>query len=103
MISKKLIIKIKKINSLINKLDGSKEISNNYSFKSMREHISEIEELFLRKDEHWAAETSDLLIHCLLLLERNGYQKEKIEELFEARFKKFEEKLLNQLKSQRKI
>lgn len=101
MISEKLMNKITRINSLIKDLDKTKAKSNNYSLKSMKEHIEEIRELFFKNDEHWAAETLDLLIHGLLLLDRNNYQKEKIEELFNVRCRKFEEKILNRLKTQK--
>jgi hypothetical protein len=99
MISENLMKKIKRINSLIKALDKNNEKSNSYSFEAMRNHIEEIKELFLRKDEHWKAETMDLLIHCLLLLDRNACPKEKIKELFNIRCRKFEEKIVNQLKS----
>lgn len=100
MISKELMNEIEEINSLIKDLDENKEKSNNYSLESMKEHIEEIKELFLKKDEQWAAETADLLIHCLLLLNRNNYRAEKISELLNIRCKKFKEKVLNQLKAQ---
>jgi len=100
MISRELMKKIEEINSLIKGLDKNKEKSNNYSLESMKEHVEEIKELFFKKDEHWAAETVDLLIHCLLLLNRNNYRIEKISELLNIRCKKFKEKILNQLKAQ---
>ena len=96
MISKKAINKIKEINSLIKEVDRSDEKSNNYAFLSMKEHIEEIKELFLKKDQHWAEETIDLLIHCILLLERNGYQIKEINRIFKVRCERFKEKISNQ-------
>jgi len=97
MITEKLVEKIRKINSLIKDLDKDYEKSNSYSLKSMKEHVKEIEELFLKNDEHWKAEIIDLLIHCLLMLERNHCQQEEMKELLNIRFRKFEEKILKQL------
>lgn len=93
-----MISRLRRINLLIEKLNGNKEKSDNYSFKAMIEHVGEIKELYLKKDEHWAAETIDLLIHCLLLLDRNRYQRQRICELLNLRCRKFEEKISNQLR-----
>lgn len=97
MISNELIDGIKSINNLIALLDKDKDRSNNYAFTAMREHIEEIEGLFKKRDKHWAAETVDFLIHCLLLLDRNGYSKEKINEILSLRCGKFEQKISHQI------
>jgi len=91
--------RIKRINTLIKQLDKKTEKSNNYSIESMREHIEEIRSLISKGDKHWAAETLDVLIHCLLLLDRNNFQVEEINELFNIRCKRFEEKILRQART----
>lgn len=97
LISDAFIDKIKSLNSLISKIEEKNE-SNRYSFAAMKDHIEEIKSLFLKQDNHWAAETVDLLIHCLLLLDRNGYSKERIDEIINLRCDKFRQKISNKLK-----
>lgn len=93
----RLIKKIEKINQLIRRFDRSKKRSNEYTFSAMKNHILEIECLFMNKDKHWADETIDLLIHCLLLLQRNNYSDKKICEIFDIRCRKFYEKISSKL------
>ena len=91
--------KIRELNSLIRKLDKNDAKSNSYSLYSMKAHAKEIEQLFLKNDPHWAAETVDLLIHCLLLLQRNHFKDQDINKLVGKRYKRFEEKILAALEN----
>lgn len=99
MISDDALRRIREINLLIEKSNKNDDKSNNHSFEAMGEHAEEIKGLFLKRNEHWAAETVDLLIHCLLLLERNDIEKEELCEMFYSRCTKFEEKISNQPKN----
>jgi len=97
LISDGFIAKIESLNTLISKIEEKNE-SNRYNFVAMKNHVEETKRLFLTRDDHWAAETVDLFIHCLLLLDRNGYSKEKIDKIVNLRCDKFRQKISNKLK-----
>lgn len=97
MISKKTFNKIKSINALIGKLNESDSESNSFTFKAIEEHVKEIKFLFSENDLHWSQETIDLLIYCLLLLDRNNYSLEEINGIINHRCQKFKEKILKQI------
>lgn len=56
----------------------------------MKEHIVEIEELYIDKNDHWAVETADLIVLCyeLLLMEHKD-----IDEVFDVCLPRFFVKL----------
>jgi len=49
--------------------------------------------LLHRKNDHWKAETVDLLIQCLLLLKNAGVSTDELEQLIDARLERFREKI----------
>ena len=91
-INPKIVQRLQEINELALELHGATDESNAYTLKSMKEHAQEISELF-PDDEHWKAETADMLIHCLLLLERNGVGVGEINAIIEKRRGRFKEKI----------
>lgn len=93
MISENLLRRIQKIESKVKRIDRDVNYSNTYSLNSMKEHVEEIKELFNESNEHWKDETIDLLIHCLLFLNRNGCRKEDMDSIVDKRIKRFVEKI----------
>ena len=77
------MVEIQEIVDASNKKNGGKEGANKYTLNSMKEHAKEIEELFLKKDEHWEAECADMMIHCLCLFKREEIGEMKVLELGE--------------------
>jgi hypothetical protein len=45
------------------------------------------------KNEHWKAETMDILIHALTLLRRGGVEEKEYEVLMNERLARFKEKI----------
>ena len=75
------------------RLHGSARGHRDFTLQSMREHVEEVRMLLERDDEHWKAETADILIHCLLLLRAAGVDDQKLDELVERRLGRFREKI----------
>jgi phosphoribosyl-ATP pyrophosphohydrolase len=59
----------------------------------MQEHVVEVRMLLKQGDDHWKAETVDILIHCLLLLQAEGIRDSEIAALIERRLGRFKEKI----------
>ncbi len=91
-INPKIVQRLQEINELALELHGATDESNAYTLKSMKEHAQEISELF-PDNEHWKAETADMLIHCLLLLERNETDVAEMNKLIEKRYERFKVKI----------
>ena len=66
--------KLREISKLSNKINKQ---DNNKIINLIKEHVKEVEELYNKKDMHWAIETADLIILCyeLLILENKGINK----------------------------
>jgi len=85
---------VKTILEEINKLsEKANKDPNAYTLKSMQDHADEIKELFEKRDEHWKAESADMLIHCLLLMKRNGMEISDMDNIIDKRFGRFKERI----------
>lgn len=53
--------------------------------------------LLEQKDTHWREETSDIIIHGLMLLLRHGVTMDEVDELIDRRIGRFDEKIIGAL------
>ncbi|MBF0386615.1 MAG: hypothetical protein HQL20_02025 [Candidatus Omnitrophica bacterium] len=88
---------LKTINALALGLHGSQSELTAFTFRSLREHIAEVEALLAVDDPHWKAETLDIIIHGYLLLERYGVSIEEVQALRQKRLARFKEKITTAL------
>jgi hypothetical protein len=95
-----LDLEVAKIERLSRKLHGSVAAADDFTFHSLAEHVKEVRELLEAGDDHWKAETLDIIIHALVLLKRHGVAEEEIEGLFARRSGRFKEKITAALKKQ---
>lgn len=86
------------INRLALKLHGSRKEADAFAFRSLAEHVTEVRALLDSGDGHWKAETVDIIIHALTLLERHGVKEEEIRALLAKRAGRFKEKITEALK-----
>jgi phosphoribosyl-ATP pyrophosphohydrolase len=91
---------VAEIEQLSRKLHGSIPGADEYTFRSLAEHVQEVRELLEAGDGHWKAETLDIIIHALVLLKRHGVKEEEINGLFTRRTGRFREKITDALKQQ---
>ena len=79
--------KLKEITELSNKINKN---DKNRILGFIKEHVEEIEELYKKKNEHWAIEIADLIILCyeLLIMEN-----EDIDDVFNRCLPRFDVKL----------
>ena len=61
---------------------------SNKIISMMNKHAAEIKELYDKKDKHFAVETGDLIILCLQLLMREGYNVDKVMDRCYERFER---------------
>jgi ribosomal silencing factor RsfS len=94
-ISKEAIERIKKINKISDKLNGSKDASMSYNLESIKHHSEEINQLFSSNNQHWAVETGDLMIHCMKMLTLYNFD---LNEMFDKCCQRFENKITEKLK-----
>jgi len=81
------------INALARKLHGSDAAATAYTFRSLAEHVDEVKALRDAGDEHWKAETLDIIIHALTLLRRGDVDDKEYEVLMNKRLARFKEKI----------
>jgi hypothetical protein len=84
---------VDEINVLARKLHGTDAAATEYTFRSLAEHVDEVRELWDVKDEHWKAETLDIIIHALTLLRRGDVDEREYEILKDKRLARFKEKI----------
>ena len=84
---------VDEINALARALHGSDAAATGYTFQSLAEHVDEVKGLLNAGDEHWKAETLDIIIHGLTLLRRGGVDEKEYEVLMHKRLARFKEKI----------
>ena len=84
---------VDEINALARRFHGSDAAATMFTFQSMSEHVDEVGELLRAGDEHWKAETLDIIIHGLTLLRRGGVDEKEYEVLMNQRLARFKEKI----------
>ncbi len=84
---------VDEINALARKLHGSDAAATAYTFRSLTEHVDEVRDLLGAGDEHWKAETLDIIIHGLTLLRRGHVDEKEYEVLMNKRLARFKEKI----------
>lgn len=92
---------IKKLNELALVLHQHKKQATQYTFSSLKEHVDEVKMLLDEQQEHWKAETVDILIHAWMLLDRYDIDEKVIAELVEKRLFRFEEKIKTAIKEKK--
>lgn len=84
---------VDEINALARQLHGSDASATEYTLESLAEHVDEVRDLLGVQDEHWKAETLDIIIHGLTLLRRGGVDEKEYEALMNRRLARFKEKI----------
>jgi hypothetical protein len=84
---------VDEINDLARKLHGSDAAASAYTLQSLSEHVDEVRALLKAKDDHWKAETIDIIIHGLTLLRRGDVDDNEYEALMHKRLARFKEKI----------
>lgn len=84
---------VDEINALARRLHGSDSAASQYTLRSLAEHVDEVKGLRDAQDEHWKAETLDIIIHALTLLRRAGVDEKEYEVLMDQRIARFKEKI----------
>jgi hypothetical protein len=84
---------VDEINALARELHGSDAAATKYTFQSLAEHVDEVKALQGAGDEHWKAETLDIIIHGLTLLRRGDVDEKEYEVLMNERLARFKEKI----------
>jgi alanine racemase len=84
---------VDEINALARTLHGSDSAATAYTFRSLAEHVDEVKALRDAGDNHWKAETLDIIIHGLTLLRRDGVDDKEYEALMQKRLARFKEKI----------
>lgn len=90
---KNILNRIHSINQWALTLHGSSQEASCYTFSSLQEHLKEVKMLLEQKQEHWKAETVDIAIHALMLLDRYGVNENEFDYLLQKRCHRFEEKI----------
>lgn len=85
--------RVDEINALALKLHGSDAAATEFTFRSLAEHVEEVRERRDAGDEHWKAETLDIIIHGLTLLRRSGVDEKEYAALMDQRLARFQEKI----------
>jgi hypothetical protein len=93
---------VTEIARLSRKLHGSVPGADDYTFRSLFEHVEEVRGLLEAGDGHWKDEAVDIIIHALVLLNRHGVKEEEIEQLFVKRGGRFREKISASLKEKQR-
>lgn len=89
--------RLKELFQLAKELHGDAGAHRAFTFRSMSEHIDEVHDLWDGGDDHWKAETVDILIHCLLLLQNGDVPDAAAEDLLDQRLGRFREKITEAL------
>ncbi len=84
---------VDEINALARGLHGSDAAATAYTFQSLAEHVDEVKALQGAGDEHWKAETLDIIIHGLTLLRRGDVDEREYNILMDKRLARFKEKI----------
>ena len=84
---------VDEINALARSLHGSDAAATRYTLRSLAEHVEEVRALLDARDEHWKAETMDIIIHGLTLLRRGDVDEQAYERLMNERLARFTEKI----------
>jgi hypothetical protein len=84
---------VDEINALARTLHGSDAAASAYTFRSWAEHVDEVKALWGAKDDHWKAETVDIIIHGLTLLRRGNVDEQEYAALMSRRLARFKEKI----------
>jgi hypothetical protein len=85
---------------LSRKLHGTVLAADDYTFRSLAEHVDEVRQLLRAHDRHWKSETLDIIIHALTLLKRHGAREDEIAGLFRKRAGRFKKKITDALSEQ---
>ncbi|NTV30068.1 MAG: hypothetical protein HGA80_08325 [Candidatus Omnitrophica bacterium] len=94
--------KLDELLEMAGKLHGSAQAHRDFTLRSMQEHVEEVRMLIDGNDVHWKAETTDILIHCLLLLRSAGVEAGEAEALLGRRLGRFQEKITGALLEQQR-
>jgi hypothetical protein len=84
---------VDEINTLARVLHGSDVAASAYTLRSLAQHVDEVKALRDAADEHWKAETLDIIIHGLTLLRRDGVDEKEYDALMKERLARFKEKI----------
>jgi|GEM_PF-1818099 len=84
---------VDEINALARELHGTDAAASAYTFPSLAEHVDEVKGLWDAQDEHWKAETVDIIIHGLTLLRRGNVDEQEYAALMNRRLARFKEKI----------
>jgi len=95
MITNKLLKEVKKINEMSVKCQGNVSKNNEFLLNAMKEHASEIEELFKEKNPHYQKETADMIILALEFLNNNNVSPN---EPIKIRLERFKQKIKESMK-----
>lgn len=90
--------RLKRINGLAGQLHDSLAAADAFTFGSLAEHVDEVRDLQAAGDEHWKAETMDIIIHGYLMLDRHDVSPADMDALMTRRLGRFEEKITGALK-----
>ncbi len=90
--------KLSELLELASRLHGSAPAHREFTLQSMKDHVDEIRMLVSQGDEHWKDETTDLFIHCLLILQGSGLNDDDLERLLARRLERFREKITDALR-----
>lgn len=85
--------KIHSINERALTLHRSSQEASRYTFSSLQEHLKEVKMLLEQQQDHWKAETVDIVIHALMLLERYGVDEKEWDDLLQQRCGRFADKI----------
>ena len=85
---------VRKINALARQLHGSDTAATVFTLNSLRALVDEVEALLKAGDAHWKAETVDIVIHALTLLQRDGVGQRQLDGLMSRRLARFEARIL---------
>lgn len=91
---------VRVIESLAETLHGSRAAADDFTFRSMQEHVEEVRVLLSQNDAHWKAETVDLILHGYILLERYGVSAQEMDALLLKRTGRFQEKIRAEIQKQ---
>jgi len=97
-VDKKRHDKLEELVGLALELHGTVDNHRAFTIQSMKDHAEEIRLLLKQKDEHWKAESTDLFIHCLLLLTAAGVGAGELEGLIDRRLERFREKITDAIR-----
>ncbi|MBF0486369.1 MAG: hypothetical protein HQL16_07650 [Candidatus Omnitrophica bacterium] len=90
--------KICAIDAMALRLHGDTGSADAYIFKSLLDHVEEVRVLKAGANDHWKAESVDIIIHNLVLLSRHGVSEKDFKAILDRRLLRFEEKISGALK-----